>query len=181
MGFCQGAFKQIAKFAGVFVGMILASKYSETVGDFLSVTTGTSSGMGKTMAFVLIVIVAPIALGFVASLLTKMFKEMHLGFLNRLAGAGIGAVCYLFLLSFAFNLMDFAHSGAGFNQDVLEEREYSYYLVKHLSQPFIPDAIIVDDATEVAELAEDEVPRCGLKTKVNEAVDEAVDKMNPFK
>lgn len=180
VGFCQGAFKQIAKFFGMFAGVIIASMYSEQVGEFLSATTGTSSGMDKTMAFVLIIMLAPLALGVVASFCTKIFKEIHLGFLNRLAGAVIGAVCYIFLLSFAFNLMDFAHSGGGFKQEVLEVRDDSYYTVKHIAQPFIPDVIIVDDATEVAALEEGETPRCGLKPVVDKAIDEAVDKVNPF-
>lgn len=181
VGFCQGAFKQIAKFVGVFAGIIIASKYSEQVGDFLSTTTGASTSIGKTIAFVLIMIVVPVLLGWIASLLTKVFSEIHLGFLNRLAGAVIGAICYLLLLSFAFNLMDFAQSGGGFNQESLDEREASFYMVKHISQPFIPDFLIVDDTTEVAELDDDEEPRCGLKPAVNKAVDEAVDKINPFK
>jgi len=181
VGFCQGAFKQIAKFAGVFAGVIIASMYFERVGDFLSTTTGTSTSVAKTMAYVLIMIVVPILLGWVASLLTKLFSEMHLGFLNRLSGAAIGVVCYLFLLSFAFNLMDFAQSGGGFNQEALEEREPSYYLVKHVAQPFVPDLIIVDDSTEVSELDADDEPRCGLKPAVDKAIDDTVDKMNPFK
>lgn len=151
--------------------------YSDKVAEFLSATTGATVGMGKVIAFVLIMIIAPAVLGWVASLLTKLFKQIHLGFLNRLAGAAVGAVCYLFLLSFAFNLMDFAHSSGGFKQEVLEERESIFYLVKHISQPFIPDAIIVDDATEVAELSEGDTPRCGLKP----AVDDAIDKVNPFR
>lgn len=177
VGFCQGAFKQIAKLIGVFAGVIIASMYSDKVGDFLSTTTGTAVGTGKVFAFVLIMIIVPVALGWVASMLTKLFKEIHLGFVNRLAGAVVGAVCYLFLLSFAFNLMDFSQSGGGFRQEVLEQREDLFYLVKHISQPFIPDVIIVDDATEVANLSEGDTPRCGLKP----AVDEAIDRVNPFK
>lgn len=176
VGFCQGAFKQIAKFAGVFVGVFIASLYSDTIGDYLSTTTGSSGSLGKTIAFVLTMVVVPVVLGWIASLLTKVFSEMHLGFLNRLAGAGIGALCNLFIMSFAFNLMDFAQSGGGFSQEVLEEREPSFYVVKHISQPFIPDFLIVDDDTEIADMDADETPRSGLKP----AVDKAIDKMNPF-
>ena len=151
--------------------------YSEKVGDFLSTTTGASAGTGKTFAFVLIIILAPIALGIIASLLTKAMSSIHLGFVNRAVGAVVGALCYLFVLSFAFNLMDFAQSGGGFNQPSLSERDASFYLVKHLSQPVVPDVIIVDDSTEVSELGPDETPRCGLKP----AVDDAIDSINPFK
>lgn len=180
VGFCQGAFKQIAKFVGFLAGIIFASRYSEQVGEFLSATTGTSSGAAKAFAFVLIILLAPIALGFLASMLTQIFRAVHLGFVNRVAGAVIGAICYVFILSFAFNLWDLACSGGGFDVEALDERESSYYDVKHISQPFIPDALIVDDATEIAELDSDEEPRCGIKSAVDKAVDETVDKMNPF-
>lgn len=176
VGFCQGAFKQIAKFVGIFAGVLIASMYSEKVGEFLSATTGTSAGTGKTFAYVLIIILAPVALGIVASLLTKAMKSIHLDFANRVVGAVVGAVCYLFVLSFAFNLMDFAESGGGFSQSSLEQREEPFYIVKHLSQPVVPDVIIVDDSAEVSKLGPGETPRCGLKP----AVDKAIDEVNPF-
>ena len=176
VGFCQGAFKQIAKFAGIFGGVILASIFSRKVGGYLADTTGASTGIATTVAFVIIVILVPILLGWLASLLTKLFSTVHLGFVNRFCGAVIGAICYVFVLSFAFNLMDFAQSSAGYAQSSLEPRETPFYLVKHLSQPVVPDVLIVDDSTEVAELGDDKLPRCGLKN----VVDDTVDKINPF-
>ncbi len=177
VGFSRGAFKMIASIGGFFVGVIVASMYSEKVGEFLSLNVGTSSNMGKLLAFILIMFLAPVALDVIATLLTKVFSSLQLGFLNRLAGAAVGAIGYAFVLSFALNMMDFALSNGGFAQEKLEEREPAFYLVKHLSQPVIPDMVIVDDPTEVAQLDEDETPRCGLKPKV----DEAVDNLNPFK
>lgn len=178
IGFYQGAFKQIANFAGTIVGLILATALYERFGDVLADKAGTSASMAHTIAFVLIAIVAPIVLGWVASLLTKLFKQIHLGFVNRLAGAGVGVICYGLVMSIAFNLIDFATSNAGFKAEKLEERPELYYQVKRVSQVVVPDVLIVTDSTEVAHGAE---PKYGLKPAVDNAVDKAVDSINPFK
>lgn len=178
IGFYQGAFKQIANFAGTIVGLVLATMLYERFGDMLADKTGTSESIGHTVAFVLVAIVAPIVLGWLASMLTKLFQKVKLGFLNRLAGAAIGAVCYGLVMSIAFNLMDFAESNAGFKVEKLEERPELFYTVKHASQIFIPDALIVTDTTEEADGME---PKHGLKPVVDKAVDKAVDSVNPFK
>lgn len=170
IGFYQGAFKQIANFAGVFVGLIVASRLSSTLGEYLADKTGQSVGVGQCIAFVLIVIVVPFVLGWIATLLTKVFSALHIGFVNRLAGAGIGIISYCLVLSFAFNMMDFMTSNGGYNTEKLEEREASFYAVKHASQPIIPDLVIVDDSTEVAALGPDETPRFGLKSSVDKAI-----------
>lgn len=178
IGFYQGAFKQIANFAGTIVGLILATILYEQFGDMLADKTGTSESIGHTIAFVLISIVAPIVLGWLASLLTNLFQKIKLGFINRLAGAAIGAICYGLVMSIAFNIMDFAGSNAGFKTEKLEERPPLFYTVKHASQIFIPDALIVTDETEEADGME---PKHGLKPAVDNAIDKAVDSVNPFK
>ncbi len=178
IGFYQGAFKQIANFTGTIVGLVLATVLYEQFGDMLADKTGTSESLGHTVAFVLIAIVAPIALGWLASLLTNLFQKIKLGFLNRLAGAGIGAICYGIVMSIAFNLMDFAESNAGFKVEKLDERPELFYTVKHASQIFIPDALIVTDATEEDMGME---PKHGLKPVVDKAVDKAIDSVNPLK
>jgi hypothetical protein len=86
----------------------------------------------------------------VASLLTKAFKVVHLNFINRLAGAVIGFVSYLFILSVAFNVYDFIQSNGGMKPEKLKERPALYYMLKQKSQKIVPDIIIVTDSTEEA-------------------------------
>lgn len=172
IGFYQGAFKQIAHFAGMALGLIIASVLYQQFGDYLADKSGTSSSIGHLFAFVIIVILVPIALGWMASMLTKAFSAAHLGFINRLCGAAIGMTCYCLLLSAAFNFMDFLESSAGFSPEKLEERPSAYYKVKHAAQPIIPDIVIVTDSTEEAN---GEVQMRGLKTTVDKAIDSAVD------
>jgi len=167
LGFWQGAFKQLANLLGTVVGVALAVLLYDRFGDVLSGYTGAAKGTANMLAFAIIVIVVPIALGLLASLLTRLFKVVHLGCLNRLAGAVIGALCYGFLLSFAFNVMDFAKSNGGSRRDKLGERTELFYLWKQGGQFAVPDVLIVTDSTEVAQGAE---PRYGLLEKLPSAL-----------
>jgi membrane protein required for colicin V production len=164
IGFCQGAFKQIANFIGVALGLILASMLYQQCGDFLADKSGASASTGHMVAFVVIVILVPVALGWIAALLTKVASCVHLGFLNRLAGATLGVLSYGLVLGFACNGMDFIESKFGYHPELLEVRSELYYAVKHACQPVVPDIIIVTDSTEIAH---GEVPRKGIKDLVD--------------
>lgn len=174
VGFKQGAFKQVANFLGVAVGLLLAATLYHQFGDFLADKTGASMGFGRLIAFVLVVIVVPIALGWVAAFLTEFFKKLKLDFLNRLIGSLVGVFSYALILSVALNLFDFMISNAGFKPQKLSERSKLFYQMKHSTQIVIPDILIVTDSTEVVNGYE---PKFGLKPVVNKTAD----KLNPFK
>ena len=174
IGFKQGAFKQVAHFLGVAAGLLIAATLYHQFGDFLADKTGASIGFGRLIAFVLIVIVVPFALGWIAAFLTEFLKKLKLNFLNRLIGAVVGVICYAVVLSFALNLFDFVASNAGFKPEKLGERSNPYYGMKHATQVVIPDVLLVTDATEVANGCE---PKYGLKP----VVDKATEKILPSK
>ena len=173
IGFRQGAFKQIANFLGVILGLVIAATLYQQCGDMLADKAGTSTGFGRLIAFVLIVIVVPVLLGWIASLLTSFFKKLNINFLNRLLGAIIGVISYGLLLSVALNLYDFISSNAGFKPEKLDERPGLFYKIKQATHIIIPDIIIVTDSTEIANGAE---LKCGLRP----VVDKTVEKINPF-
>jgi len=174
IGWKQGAFKQVAHFLGVAVGLLIAATLYHQFGDFLADKTGASIGFGRLIAFVLIVIVVPIALGWIAAFFTEFFKKLKLNFLNRIIGALVGVVCYALMLSVALNLFDFIASNAGFKTQKLGKRTEFYYQMKHATQIIIPDLLLVTDATEVANGCE---PKYGLKP----VVDKATEKILPTK
>ena len=171
IGFKQGAFKQVAHFLGVAVGLLIAATLYHQFGDFLADKTGASIGFGRLIAFVLIVIIVPLALGWIAAFLTEFFKKLKLNFLNRIIGALVGVVCYAVILSVALNLFDFIASNAGFKPQKLGERTDLYYQMKHATQVVIPDILLVTDQTEVANGCE---PKYGLKPVVDKATEKSI-------
>jgi len=174
IGWKQGAFKQVAHFLGVAVGLLIAATLYHQFGDFLADKTGASIGFGRLIAFVLIVIIVPLALGWIAAFLTEFFKKLKLNFLNRIIGALVGVVCYALMLSVALNLFDFIASNAGFKTQKLGKRTEFYYQMKHATQVVIPDLLLVTDQTEIANGCE---PKYGLKP----VVDKATEKILPTK
>lgn len=170
IGWKQGAFKQVAHFLGVAVGLLIAATLYHQFGDFLADKTGASIGFGRLIAFVLIVIIVPLVLGWLAAFFTEFFKKLKLNFLNRILGAFVGVVCYALMLSVALNLFDFIASNAGFKTQKLEARSDLFYQVKHATQVIIPDILLVTDQTEIANGCE---PKYGFKP--------VVDKLKPTK
>jgi len=174
IGFKQGAFKQIANFLGVGLGLLIAATLYHQFGEFLADKTGASVTFGHLIAFVLIVIIVPIALGWIAAFFTEFFKKLKLNFINRIIGALVGVVCYAIILSVAFNLFDFIGSNAGFKPHKLGQRADTFYKVKHATQVVIPDILIVTDQTEEASGMQ---PKHGLQP----VVEKATQKLNPLK
>ena len=163
VGFYQGALKQVASMAGIFVGLVIAVMAYGKFGKVLADLTGTEQSTADIIAFVAIVILLPLVLGWAASLLTKAFKVIHINIFNRIAGAAIGLVSYLLILSVAFNVYDFIKSNGGMQTEKLDQRPNLYYLLKQSSQKIVPEIIIVTDSTEEARGAE---PRHAIEDKL---------------
>ena len=178
IGFKQGAFKQIANFLGVGLGLLIAATVYERFGDFLASKTGASEDFGNITAFILIVIVVPIALGWLAAFITDFFKKLKLNWVNRAIGAAIGVVSYSIIMSFAFNFFDFIGSNCGFKPQKLSERPAVYYKFKHTTQVIVPNVLIVTDSTEIAN---GEEPMYGLKPVVDKTIKKTVKSVNPIK
>lgn len=106
VGFWQGAFKQVAGMVGMAAGVVLACMFHKEAAAFVEFLTGITGPAAATLAVLVLVIGVPILLGVLAALLTRLFKAVRLNFLNRLAGALIGAVCYGLLALFARYVMD---------------------------------------------------------------------------
>lgn len=154
LGFYQGFFKQVANLLGIVVGIILATIFYSQFGEKVAQIIGSTEEVGGWIAFILIAVLVPAILGLLASWLTKLFTKIHLGFINRLAGAALALVIYTVLMGFAFNVMDFINSSGGFHREKLHARPDLYYQIKQGTQRFIPNAIIVSDSIEEARAIE---------------------------
>ena len=106
-GFIKGLVRQVASLVGLVAGLLIARALFGAVGEYLAVQIGTSVGFGQALAFLLIWVAVPVGLSVVAYLLTKTLELVHLGFVNRWLGAGLGAVKYLLVASLLIQLVEF--------------------------------------------------------------------------
>ena len=148
VGLIQGAFKQIANIIGIIAGIVLAILLYDKYGEQLAVSLGTEVEYGQIIVFILIAVIVPLTLGWLATLLTKLFSAIKLGWINRLIGMAIGALSYGLIMSVAFNIMDLIVSSGGTKPEKLEARSALYYHVKHASHPILPEILIVTDKCE---------------------------------
>ena len=112
-GWKHGLFKEVVSTIGFIVGLFIAYQLYETFGDllapYISAHSTVAPVLGRLLAFIVLWVVTPILLGFVATLLTKTLKGLHVGLLNSLAGMLLGMAKYVLLLSCIFCAMDALH------------------------------------------------------------------------
>lgn len=103
-GFMGGFFRQVISCIGFVAGLLAAVFWYEKVGALLISHAGVSQNYGNPLAFILLLLLTPFLLSLAAALITKLVEMAQLGFINRLGGACIGGMKYVFLLSCLLNL-----------------------------------------------------------------------------
>lgn len=126
-GWRQGFLKEIISMTGFVVGLFVAAGLYSAFGEYLYPRFGTSPTVANIIAFMLLWIVVPIALGMVANLLTKALKGMKLGLPNSILGAAVSLIKYLVLMSCVFNVMSFL----GIVSQAKAEESFFYEPVKN--------------------------------------------------
>lgn len=97
-GWRNGALREIVSSLGFLVGLFIAATAYDTLGAYLAVDGSKGNVITSVIAFLILWIVVPIALGAAATMLTKALEKIYLGWLNSLVGAFVSLVKYVFLL-----------------------------------------------------------------------------------
>ena len=106
-GLIKGSIKELAAIVGFVAGLLLARALFGTVAEFLAPALGTSITIAQILSFILIWVAVPIGCSLVASVLTKAFNVINLGWLNRLAGALLGAVKMMLLVGLGIYVLEY--------------------------------------------------------------------------
>ena len=131
MGLMKGFVKQMASIVGLIAGLLMARALFGIVAERLAPVLGTSTTVAQVLAFILIWVAVPLGFAFVASLLTKALDAVHLGWLNRWLGSGLGALKYMILIGLAIHVIEYI-SATKKKESVL------YYPMRDLSGIFFP-------------------------------------------
>lgn len=139
-GWRNGLLKELSSSLGYLVGLFIAATCYSTFGEYLAVN-GTESNMITSIgAFFILWIIVPIALGLAANLLTKVLNHLHLGFINRGAGAVVSLFKFTVLLSCILSVM----SALGILNEERTEESRLYLPVKGVVSSVI-DSVLDDD------------------------------------
>lgn len=138
LGFTKGFIKQLSSIVGLIAGLLLARALFASVGEKLAVELGTSVPIGQTIAFFLIWLVVPLTISLLASMLSQAVEAIHLGFINRWLGAGLGVIKFALLTSMIVYFIEYIDSKDNLIQSTTKSKSLLYYPIKDFSGIFIP-------------------------------------------
>lgn len=138
MGLMKGFVKQVASIIGLIAGLLVARALFGTVAERVAPVLGTSTTIAQILAFVLIWVAVPLGFALVASLLTKALEVVHLGWLNRWLGSGVGALKYMILIGLAIHVIEYVDPKDEIISETKKKESVLYYPMKDLSGIFFP-------------------------------------------
>lgn len=108
-GWRNGFVKELLNTFGILTGLLLSLACYAFLGKYLSVDGTKVNMVLSIIAFLILCILMPFALGFVANRFNDLMRQMKLGIANSLLGAALSTVKFLLVISFAFNIMENLH------------------------------------------------------------------------
>lgn len=140
IGFMKGFIRQLASILGLIVGLLAAKALYTSLAVKLCPTVTDSMTVAQILAFVIIWIAVPLIFTLVASVLTKAMEAVSLGWLNRLLGAGLGALKYLLLVSLVVCVIQFIDTDSQLISQTKKEESLLYYPMERFAGIFFPVA-----------------------------------------
>ena len=140
IGFMKGFIRQLASILGLIVGLLAAKALYTSLAVKLCPTVTDSMTVAQILAFVIIWIAVPLIFTLVASVLTKAMEAVSLGWLNRLLGAGLGALKYLLLVSLVVCVIQFIDTDSQLISQTKKEESLLYSPMERFAGMFFPAA-----------------------------------------
>ena len=140
IGFMKGFIRQLASILGLIVGLLAAKALYTSLAVKLCPTVTDSMTVAQILAFVIIWIAVPLIFTLVASVLTKAMEAVSLVWLNRLLGAGLGALKYLLLVSLVVCVIQFIDTDSQLISQTKKEESLLYYPMERFAGMFFPVA-----------------------------------------
>lgn len=140
IGFVKGFVKQLATILGLIVGLLAAKALYAPLAEWLCPSLTDSMTFAQILSFILIWLAVPLAFTLVAALITKTMEAVSLGWLNRLLGAGLGALKFLLLVSVVVGIMEYIDADNTLISKTKKKSSALYYPIKDFAGLFIPAA-----------------------------------------
>jgi membrane protein required for colicin V production len=147
-GFQRGFFYEAATLVALVAGVFIAILFANIAGTIIYELVNWNIQLVKIIAFVIIFLIVAGLIKMLGHLLTKLFKAMLLGFVNKLAGFALGLVKWIVLLSILFAVLDFFDEGRKLLSDDLLSDSILYIQLEklnilHYISENLPDSVNV--------------------------------------
>jgi membrane protein required for colicin V production len=140
IGFKKGIIKQTASILGLIIGLIMAKILYASLAEKICPAMIESMQTARVVTFILIWVVVSLLFAVVASLLTKTFDILALGWLNRWSGALFGALKYLLIISILIGLLGAIDTDNRVISKTMKSESVLYCPMEELSAMFFPIA-----------------------------------------
>ena len=101
-GFNKGFVASVASLLGLIAGLYCSLRFSDWVGGQLFGDSEMDEGMIALLSFVITFVGVLIAVYFIGKFTTKLIKTLHLGLVNKIAGALFGGIKSVLIMSVLF-------------------------------------------------------------------------------
>lgn len=144
-GLMKGSIKELAAIVGFVAGLLLARALFGTVAEQLAPALGTSITVAQILSFILIWVAVPIGCSLIASVLTKALDVVNLGWLNRLAGALLGAAKMMLLAGIGIYVLEYIDPKSEMVSKTTKKASVLYTPMKEFVDQCLP---VVKDVTD---------------------------------
>lgn len=140
MGAMKGFIRQLASLLGLVVGLLAAKMLYGVVAEKYFTYLTESLTVAQVLAFITIWVAVPLAFTLVAAVLTKAMEAVHLGWVNRWLGAGLGALKALLIVGLVIGAVEFVDNDCRLIHRTKKEASLFYYPIEQLADIFMPAA-----------------------------------------
>ena len=137
-GMTKGFIRQLSSLVGLVVGLLVARALFVEVGDWVAPSIGVSVTIARVLAFFMLWIVVPLLFSLFASFLTKALKVVHLGWINRWLGGGLGAIKFMLLVGMAAQSLEFVDTEHELLPQSAKDESVLYIPMYDFAGTFIP-------------------------------------------
>ena len=138
LGMIKGFIRQLSSLVGLVVGLLVARALFAEVGYWMVSTIGVPETIAQLLAFFMLWIAVPILFSLFASFLSRALEVVHLGWINRWLGAGLGTVKFMIIIGLAAHLVEFMDEGNEILSQSIKSESVLYKPLYDFVGTFIP-------------------------------------------
>ena len=133
-GVMRGIVMEVFAIVGIILGIVVARMYAGDAAVWLQQVSQWDVNLLQPIASFVIFIVVALVCNMLAKLLTKLFKMIALGWMNRLAGGLFGAAKWIIILAVIITCVDMLDGVLHFIKPELRESSILYPRAIQLTQ-----------------------------------------------
>lgn len=130
----RGIVTEVFAIVGIILGIVVARIYAGDAAEWLQQVSQWDVNLLRPIAAFVIFVVVALVCNLLARLLTKLFKMIALGWINRLAGGIFGAAKWIIILAVVITCVDMLDGVLHFIQPELKESSILYPYALQLTQ-----------------------------------------------